>query len=295
MRLFRPKYKDKDGKNKKVSKWWVELRDHLHTVRRFPGFTDKGQTELLGRQIERLVNYRVAGKQPDAQLSRWLEQIPARLKDRFVSIGLLESTRAAAAKPLKEHLEDFRKSLGSTTKHAKHTVNGIVRTFDACKFGTWTDLSASRLLSYLTDLKTKGDISQRTFNFYLKAAKQFCRWMVKDRRASASPFEHLDCETVTDRRRERRAIEADELRRLLETTRASETRFGMAGFERALLYRLAAETGLRANELRSLKVSSFDFKNLTVFTTRTKNKKAATLPMRPDTAVDLKEFLAGKL
>jgi hypothetical protein len=137
MRLFRPKYKDNNGKTRTVKKWWVELRDHLGIVRRFGGFADKGQTELLGRQIERLVNYRVAGEQPDAQLSRWLEQVPTRLKDRFVSIGLLESARAAAAKPLKEHLGDFRKSLGGTTKHAKHTVNTIVRMFDACKFGTW--------------------------------------------------------------------------------------------------------------------------------------------------------------
>jgi len=68
----------------------------------------------------------------------------------------------------------------------------------------------------------------------------------------------------------------------------------MTGYERALLYRLAAESGLRANELRSLKVSSFHFKNLTVSTTRTKNKKAAVLPLRGDTAAELGTYLAGK-
>ncbi|MHC4621270.1 MAG: hypothetical protein ACYTEQ_26270 [Planctomycetota bacterium] len=103
MRVFRATYKDKDGRTKKVQKWWLELRDHLHVVRRFPGFTDKGQTELLGRQIERLVNYKVAGEQPDPQLTRWLEQMQDKLRERLVRIGLLDCSRAAAGKPLSEH------------------------------------------------------------------------------------------------------------------------------------------------------------------------------------------------
>ena len=205
------------------------------------------------------------------------------------------SNRAAAGKPLVDHLEDFRKSLGDTTKHAKQTTNSIFRMYDACKFKTWSDISASRLFNYLADLKNKGDISQRTFNFNLKAAKQFCTWMVKDRRASTSPIEHRSCETITDHKRQRRAITADELRYLLENTKASETRFGMTGYERALLYRLATETGLRANELRSLKNYSFDFTNLTVSTAQTKNKRTAVLPLRAGTAAELKEFFEGKL
>ena len=66
---------------------------------------------------------------------------------------------------------------------------------------------------------------------------------------------------------------------------------------RALLYRLAAESGLRANELRSLKVSSFDFKNriVSVKSRRTKNKKEAILPLRRDTISELKDFFKDKL
>jgi hypothetical protein len=72
-----------------------------------------------------------------------------------------------------------------------------------------------------------------------------------NRRASESPVGHLVClNTELDKRHERRALEVDELRRFLETTRAGPKRFGMTGYERALLYRLAAETGLRASELR---------------------------------------------
>ncbi|HUV41248.1 MAG TPA: tyrosine-type recombinase/integrase, partial [Sedimentisphaerales bacterium] len=51
------------------------------------------------------------------------------------------------------------------------------------------------------------------------------------------------------------------------------------------LYRLAAETGQRRDELKSLKKSSFDFENLTVTVEAgyTKNKKPAVLPLRKDT------------
>jgi len=142
-------------------------------------------------------------------------------------------------------------------------------------------------------------VSKRTVNFYLSAAKHFCRWMVKQRRASESPIEHLDCVRVgvADIRHARRALEPDEMRRLLETTTVEPVRFGISGPERAIIYRLAAETGLRRNELRSLKVSSFDFGccTVTVEAQNTKNRKEAVLPVRPDTMMQLRKYLAGRL
>ncbi len=84
------------------------------------------------------------------------------------------------------------------------------------------------------------------FNFYLAAFKQFCRWMVRDGRASESPVAHLTGLNVkTDRRHDRRALTVEELRWLMETTRDGPERFGMTGPEQAMLYRVAVETGLR--------------------------------------------------
>lgn len=107
---------------------------------------------------------------------------------------------------------------------------------------------------------------------------------------------------VVDRYKEHRKrplIEhlADFKESLLATTTAGPKRFGMTGCERALLYRLAAESGLRANELRSLKVSSFDFRNLTltVRVSDTKNRKLAVLPLKRETAAELREFFQGKM
>lgn len=53
---------------------------------------------------------------------------------------------------------------------------------------------------------------------------------------------------------------------------------------------------MRADELRSLNVLSFDFDNCTVTAESkfTKNSKEAVLPLRSDTAAELKDFFKGK-
>ena len=64
-----------------------------------------------------------------------------------------------------------------------------------------------------------------------------------------------------------------------------------------MIYRLAVESGLRANEISNLKKDDFDFDNCTV-TVRdhtAKNRKEKTLPLRPDTAAEIKKLLASKL
>ncbi len=113
------------------------------------------------------------------------------------------------------------------------------------------------------DGNVKRGISAQTFNFYLQAVKQFCRWLVKDRRASDNPLSHLTSLNVkTDRRHDRRALSVDEMRRLLHAVRNGPDRTGrswrMTGPERAILYQLAMETGFRSSELRSLVRASFD-------------------------------------
>ena len=96
-------------------------------------------------------------------------------------------------------------------------------------------------------------MSAQTYNAYLQSLKQFCKWMVVEQRASASPIEHLSGLNVqADRRHVRRPLTLDEIHRLLTVTQSEPKRFGATGLERAMLYRLALDTGLRANELRSL-------------------------------------------
>jgi len=300
MRVFKTSYRDRDGQTRQVEKWWTETRDHLGIIRRFAGYTDRGQTEILGKNIDKLVVRRKNNEPPDGDLSGWITSMDTKLRDRLVKVGILTADRATIGKLLSENISDYRESLAArnrTCRYIKETISAIKRIAADCRFKYWTDISAARVEIYLKRLREDG-ISHTRSNAYLRAFKMFAIWMVQAGRAGESPVRYVKGLNVdADVRHSRRALSVDEIRRLLEVTATQPERFGMVGYERSLLYRLAVESGLRANEIRSLLVGSFDFdrQTVTVESQHTKNHKEAVLPLRPDTAAELKQFLAGKL
>ncbi len=70
----------------------------------------------------------------------------------------------------------------------------------------------------------------------------------------------------------------------------------MSGHERAIFYQFAIETGMRANELRNLKVSSFNLSEctVTVLAAYSKHRKEDILPLRPEMAQMLGEYFTGR-
>ncbi len=179
-----------------------------------------------------------------------------------------------------------------------------------CGFVFWTDVSAAKVEHFLAQARTEGlaiegegkarTINVQTSNFYLQAVKQFARWMVREGRASESPLAHVSMlNTRADRRHIRRALTAKEVRKLLTATRTAPVRFGMAGPERALVYRLAVETGLRAGELASLTRASFDLAGkpptVTISAASSKSRREKTLPLRQSTAQALQDALGARM
>lgn len=264
LRVFRTSYRGRDGNRRYTDHWYVELSDHQRTTRRLPAFTNRAASEELARKLRKLVMWKMAGELPDAGVTQWLATMPDAVREKLAEWGLLDGRRVAAGKPLAEHLGDWRVALtakGNTGRHAELVTVRAAKVIEGCGFRTWTDISASRVMEYLSGLRAdvpardaapgRKGISAQTFNFYLQAVKQFCRWMVEDRRAAESPMTHLKGLNVrTDRRHDRRALAPDELRRLLEATEKAAAYCGITGAERALVYRLAAETGLRAGRGR---------------------------------------------
>ena len=313
MRIFKHRYRDESGRMREVKDYYIELADHTGNVRRFTGYSDLSTTESLARQIKSLVSCRASGDSLSPELSRWLSRIPSKLRTRFARIGLIDPERAGGGKSLAEHLTDFERALqakGNTPSYVELTVSRIRRVLNGCKLFLWSDISASRIERYLAELrqdktiiennkeKIERGISRQSANYYLGAVKRFCSWAVQDRRASESPIRHLKGLNVkTDRRHDRRGLSADEARHLLETTAAEPVRYGMAGPERALLYKTAIETGLRANELLTLKVSSIDFDNCVVVVEAaySKHRREDRIPLRRDTVNELRAFTSDKL
>ena len=142
--------------------------------------------------------------------------------------------------------------------------------------------------------------SVQTTNDYLSALKSFGRWMVKDDRMTANPFDRLEAGNArVDRRHDRRELEVGELRCVLAAARASaRTSFGLAGTDRYHLYATACGTGFRASALASLTPESFDLASgaatVTLSARSNKSRKTKVQPISPDLAEMLKGYLAGK-
>jgi site-specific recombinase XerC len=312
MRVFQTTYKDRNRATRTARKWYVELRNAAGRVRRVPGFTDRRATEDFGRQLVRLVNAKGAGQIPDPASMQWLEGLPGHVQALLARQGFLNGRQSAGMKPLTEHLADYAAYLaakGHTSEYVEKCRARVQRLLDACRFAFWSEIAASRVLAALNDLRAdkkddkdrvKPGMGAASFNHYLTAFKGFCRWMVKDGRAGESPVAYLDgLNARTDRRRDRRALALDEVRRLLTKTRGGPGQAGMSGPERATLYRLAVETGLRRGELASLTRASFDLAavkpTVAVEAAYSKHRRRDVLPLRPDTAAKLQAFMAGKM
>jgi integrase/recombinase XerC len=143
-------------------------------------------------------------------------------------------------------------------------------------------------------------VSPETVNHHVRALRSFGRWLVRSRRWGANPFETLSLlNTATDRRHDRRELEADELRRLLAVTLASGRTFrGLAGPDRWALYLTACGTGFRVRALAGLTPGDFDLSAsvpaLVLPARLAKNKKAKVQPLPSDVTVTLRGYLADK-
>lgn len=308
MRVYKAVYNDrKTGKPRQTSNWYVEFSDAGGAIRRMPALTAKAQSEEFGRKVERLVACRVAGTPLEPDLIRWVESLPSNVHQRLLKLDLLDARFVGTVKPLADHLKDFKATLlakDSTAGYVTLRVNRIRKALDGCRFRYWSDVSASRLQTYLADLrrgsKEQPGISAQTHNFYLQAVQAFLRWMHRDRRAGESPLEHLQGLNVRlDRRHDRRALTLEEMMWLLDSTEEGPERAGVSGAERALLYRVAAETGLRAGELASLTVSSFsldsDPPTVTVLAGSSKHRVEDLLVLKKSTTLVLKQQFASKM
>jgi len=308
----------------KTKNWYVEvsLGDARHP--RLPAFRDKAASEEFARMVEQLAELRSRRARPDAELSKRVEGLPPKMRVRLVNLRLLDPTRSTSTKTLAQHIEDYRQALiarGNSAPHCDASRGFVLRVFNGCGFVYWSDIDHQKVEQYLRGLREHGDmttarvatkskparvprpIGATTSNQLLTAAKSFCKWMVDSLLASESPLRGLKpLNAKLDRRHERRALTVDELRALLTTTVREPERYGMSGMERATLYRLAVETGLRASEVASLTVASFrglasdspEAATVSVRASASKNRRDCTLPLRSGTAAALREHFRRK-
>jgi site-specific recombinase XerD len=204
-------------------------------------------------------------------------------------------------RPINEHLQDFRAALqakDTTPEHAQQTSDRATRVVVGCGFAHIADISATAVASYLATLRDNGR-SIQTNNHYLRAVKQFTRWLHRDRWTGDDPLHHLAMGNVKlDRRHDRRALSSDEMTRLVNATEAGPDVECVAGPDRAMLYVLSAWTGFRRRELSSLSPRSFDLDGptpaVTVQACYSKRRRADIVPLHPAVVERLQDWLTTK-
>ncbi len=219
----------------------------------------------------------------------------------------------------------------------KTTKTRLIESSNGCGFRYLNDLNADALQNWLCsqmESKTR-NMSAAVYNGYVELWVAFGNWCIGrrvhgkrwsmngDKRLIANPFAGFGrLDEQSDRRRMARALKESELVSLLEaarkrpledamtvrtgpnkgelTAKISESRrqeLAKLGHERALIYKTAILTGLRLNEMRTLKVGDLSFGDVPFIRlqrSNEKNRKGSTVAMRSDLAMDLKAWCIGR-
>lgn len=261
----------------KSKKWWGRFVDAGGREKRVPLATDRAAAQAL------LVEYVRRAEREKA--------------------GLIEPTDEHRQRPLAKHLADYERYLQSKQNAPRYVevAVGRVRAIVAgCRFRSIGDFSPSKVLNWLRNQREVGKFGMATSNDYLVAIKAFANWLVRDGRLATNPLRHLQrLNAETDVRRQRRVLSPDELELLIQAAAASNRTIDrLPGCDRAMLYRLAALTGLRAQELASLTPQSFDLDgdpaSVGVEACYSKHRRTDILPLAGDLVKVLQSFLAKR-
>jgi integrase len=261
---------------KKLSrKWWGQFYDANGRLRRHPLATDKTAAQSM---LSDLV------KQAEREAA-----------------GLVDVTEEQRKRPLKQHLDDYKRHLqnkGVTPKQLQTVISQTEKMAAAAKWKFIGDISASGAMNFLGDLKQQGRSAQ-TRNHYLKSSKSFSAWLVRDRRTPTDPLMHLSRQNVAvDRRHDRRALSPEEFAALIEAARSGPPIEGIAGPDRAMLYMMAAWTGFRKGELGSLTLRSLNLDGnpptATVAAGFSKRRRDDVQVLHHSLVAQLKAWLASK-
>ena len=316
MAIRKTKRQNKEtGKKEKSESWYIFFHDHHRREHSFAAGTDKGEAVKLEGRIREVVQCRKDGFYPP-DVSGWLDALPGGLRSKLAKWDLLNGGRVAAGVPLSKHLSDWKEHLissGVTAKQAEQQCSRAQRIFDKAGFKYLPEIIASKTMNVIDRLAklvkckdektgkiegvaTDKNISSISKLHHLRAIKQFSKWLKTDGRAAGNPLESLSVKGAVVENKRRSLTEA-EIIYLLDYVSGAGVVRSLSGTERALTYRLAIETGLRASELASLKRTSFDFDGLSVkiAAEHSKNRKAATLPIKAATMEKIKEYLSSKL
>ena len=291
--------------NKRAAK--EMLREMIEAAeRRAAGVADySAQTQPLGELVNRYREHLLAKGNTDNYAETTIRRIETVLGAcRFLRVSDLNAETTAAwlyrqrkgkaaevfrisgiANSYQEIADKFDVRIGTVTRWKKHGAPIQPRgKTDMSEVSSW----------YNGHSKTMG---AGTSNHYVTNLRGFGKWLWRYAKVvEKNPFEMLDkIDAKSDVRKSRRALEANQFSRFIDAaTKSTQMYLGLSGQDRAMLYLLAAFTGLRASEVASTTRDSFklDAKPpvVTVKAAYTKNSKLARIPLHSELVVELTNY-----
>lgn len=297
--------KSTPGAQKKtvVSKKWYIVHKVNGKVCRVPAYTDKqaSQAKL-------------------ADLLRAKERGEAKLTDPY---------QQHYERAILDHVDEYHASVCVHSKDETHKSE-VLRILKAVVAATGIksirEITPDKLAAYLTVMTQ----AARTKNMHRRIMVMFANWLETNGRLPSNPIGGKKVKTFRilpdDRKRKRRAITADELRRLVIVAQEQPVKDGsvgaggrrakdgtrkqarparlkpatiakleLRGRERRLLYRIAIHTGLRRKELSHLCVKHLHLDNEVAFIylpgEYTKNGKPARIGLIPSLVTELRSWV----
>jgi integrase len=171
----------------------------------------------------------------------------------------LDQVRQESRRDIESHLVDFEAKLRAGARTADHIGRTLKFIRTICAENRWVradEMTADGVHRHASRLLTQNK-SLRTVQARLAAIKSFTRWLSVNHKLPRDPLLGIkQPNPATDRRRTRRVLLPEEWKWLVGVLESAAYSFGMSGTQRRLLYETAIQTGLRAKELRSLKVGN---------------------------------------
>ena len=212
-----------------------------------------------------------------------------------------ESLITEAGKPIETHLADFEammKARQCGENHVNHTLVLIRQVCIAARFVKPSDISADGMNQIMGAMKVERKAA-RTIQKRVVAMKAFTKWLTDHAKLPHDPLRSIKRPSVkTDRRRRRRMLLPTEWPYLRAATLTSGIRDGMNPLERAAMYAMAIQTGLRSAELRSVTKADLFLAGEKPYVRckaeDTKNGQEARQYIQPDLAEELRRIVATK-
>jgi integrase len=222
----------------------------------------------------------------------------ARIRSGLVSQAEVRQDAAAKSAIAEAHelfivtLKNQRRSSQYVDDHERIWTELI----ESAGWQTIGDITEDGLVRYLQGLHA-AKMSARTVQKAARAAKQFGRWLAVSGRLAADPFLRVKPPSPrVDRSFRRRMLLPTEWPWLVQAVRSKPIRYRMTSDERLALYDLAIQTGLRNDELRSLRVGDLYADAVQPYVTLggefTKDKKPAKQYIRRELAQLLRTLTA---